>query len=113
MTRTTVCAELLTLANSPPSQQIDLGQWQIQDFPQGGAPIPELGLFCQFFAKNCMKMKEFGPPGGGGRASLAPPLDPPMWAAADTNIFYPQIYIQQQTENQDPLLNSKTTTRKR
>ena len=46
-------------------------QWQIQDFPEGGAPIPKLGLFCQFFAENCMKMKEFGP---GGRASLAPPL---------------------------------------
>ena len=46
-------------------------------FSRGGAPIPKLGLFCQFFAENCMKMKEFGPPGG-GRASLAPPLDPPM-----------------------------------
>ena len=51
-------------------------QWRIQDFPEGGAPIPKLGLFCKFFAENCMKMKEFGPPGG--RASLAPPLDPPM-----------------------------------
>ena len=41
----------------------------------GGAPTPKLGLFCNFFAENCMKMKEFGPPGG---ASLTPPLDPPM-----------------------------------
>ena len=29
----------------------------------GGAPIPKLGLFCKFFAKSCMKMKEFGPRG--------------------------------------------------
>ena len=41
-----------------------------------GAPTPKMGLFFQLFAENCMKMKEFGPPGG--RASLAPPLDPPM-----------------------------------
>ena len=41
-------------------------QWLIQDFPEEGAPIPKLGLFCQFFAENCMKMKEFGPRGGEG-----------------------------------------------
>ena len=41
-------------------------------FPQGGVPIPKLGLFCKFFAENCMKMKEFGPLGE-GHASLAPP----------------------------------------
>ena len=29
-------------------------------------------LVLQFFAENCIKMKEFGP------ASLAPPSDPPM-----------------------------------
>ena len=29
------------------------------------------------FPKNCMKSKEFGPPGGGARPSR-PPLDPPM-----------------------------------
>ena len=51
-------------------------QWRIQDFPQGGAPTPKIAIIFQFFAENCMKMKEFGPPGG--RASLAPPLDPPM-----------------------------------
>ena len=44
------------------------GQWRIQDFLEGGAPIPKLGLFCNFFAENCMKMKEFGPPG----VSLSP-----------------------------------------
>ena len=45
--------------------------------PGGGAPTPKSAIIFQFFAENCMKMKEFGPPGG-GRASLAPPLDPPM-----------------------------------
>ena len=40
--------------------------------PGGGAPTPKSAIIFQFFAKNCMKMKEFGPPGG-GRASLAPP----------------------------------------
>ena len=52
-------------------------QWRIQDFPQGGAPTPKSAIIFQFFAKNCMKMKEFGPPGGGARP-WRPPLDPPM-----------------------------------
>ena len=51
-------------------------QWRIQDFPEGG-PTPKMGLFFQLFAENCMKMKEFGPPGGGARP-WRPPLDPPM-----------------------------------
>ena len=42
-------------------------QWRIQDFPQGGAPTPKIAIIFQIFAKNCMKMKEFGPPGGGAR----------------------------------------------
>ena len=32
-----------------------------------GAPTPKSAIIFQFFAKNCMKMKEFGPPGGGAR----------------------------------------------
>ena len=48
-------------------------QWRIQDFPQGGAQTPKIAIIFQMFAENCMKMKEFGPRGG-GRASLAPPL---------------------------------------
>ena len=60
-------------------------QWRIQDFPQGGAPTPKIATIFQFFAKNCMKMKEFGPPGGGARP-WRPPLDPPMqWL--DENIL--------------------------
>ena len=39
-------------------------QWRIQDFPQGGAPTPKIAIIFHIFAKNCMKMKEFGPPGG-------------------------------------------------
>ena len=39
-------------------------QWRIQDFPEGGtnsqSGCTDL-LFCNFFAENCMKMKEFGP----------------------------------------------------
>ena len=52
-------------------------QWRIQDFPQGGAPTPKSAIIFQFVAENCMKMKEFGPPGGGARP-WRPPLDPPM-----------------------------------
>ena len=51
-------------------------QWRIQDFPQGGALPPKIAIIFQIFAKNCMKMKEFGPRGRGrGRASLAPPYE--------------------------------------
>ena len=44
-------------------QLLNSKQWQIQDFPQGGVPTAKLRLFCNFFAENCMKMKEFGLPG--------------------------------------------------
>ena len=39
-------------------------QGRMKDFPQVGMPTPKNLLFCQFFAINCMKMKEFGSPGG-------------------------------------------------
>ena len=60
-------------------------------FSRGGTPTPKLGLFSNFFAKNCMKIIEFGARGGGwgvvgglrggmGEAcSWHPPLDPPMY----------------------------------
>ena len=41
-------------------------------FSPGGAPTPKSAIIFQFFAKNCMKMKEFGPPGG-ARVPGAPP----------------------------------------
>ena len=43
---------------------ISSDQWRIQDFPQGGAPTPKIAIIFQIFVENCMKMKEFGPPGG-------------------------------------------------
>ena len=48
-------------------------------FPQGGGANSRGGhqhKILPNFPKNCMKLKEFGPPG----ASLAPPLDPPLEA---------------------------------
>ena len=41
-------------------------------FSPGGAPTPKNAIIFQFFAENCMKMKEFEPPGG-GRVPGAPP----------------------------------------
>ena len=50
-------------------------------FTRRGVPTPQVGganlLFCPIFTENCMKMKEFGPRGGGARP-WHPPLDPPM-----------------------------------
>ena len=53
-------------------------QWRIQDFPEEGTPTLKEAIIWPFCPKNCMKLKEFGPPGGGGRVPGAPPLDPPM-----------------------------------
>ena len=58
-------------------------------FSRGG------GVNTPNFPENCMKSKEFGRPGG-GRASLTPPLDPPMYSAKwklmlDLPIFSGQI----------------------
>ena len=47
-------------------------QWRIQDFPQGGAPTSKIVIIFQIFAENCMKMKDFGLPGG-ARVPGAPP----------------------------------------
>ena len=46
-------------------------------FSPGGAPTSKIAIIFQIFAKNCMKMKEFGPPGGGA-CPWRPTLDPPM-----------------------------------
>ena len=43
-------------------------------------PTPKIAIIFQIFAKNCMKMKEFGPPGRGAH-SWHPPLDLPMVTA--------------------------------
>ena len=50
-------------------------------FPRGGganSPRGRQHTILPNFPKNCMKLKEFGPEGGGGGASLPPPLDPPL-----------------------------------
>ena len=52
-------------------------------FSRGGALTPKNAIIFQFFAKNCMKMKEFGPP--------APPLDPPMKNVIK-NTFFPNVF---------------------
>ena len=41
--------------------------------PGGGAPTPKIAIIFHIFTENCMKMKEFGPPGGGARVPGAPP----------------------------------------
>ena len=42
------------------AKNIDILQWQIQDFPEVGAPIPQGLPTYAFdkFPKNCMKLKE-------------------------------------------------------
>ena len=61
-------------------------------FSPGWAPTPKNAIIFQFFVENCMKMKEFGP--GGGRASLAPPLDPPMYTSVHVSDMNSKIGVQ-------------------
>ena len=56
-------------------------QWRIQDFAEEGAPTPKSAIL-EFFAENCMKMKEIGPP---------PPLDRPMVVAIRNFCF--QMFV--------------------
>ena len=46
------------------------------EFPRRGGATPKVGVktyyLANFFLKNCMKMKEFGPSGGGARVPGAP-----------------------------------------
>ena len=56
-------------------------------FSPGGAPTPKIAIIFHIFAENCMKMKEFGPPGGGGARPWRPPLDPPMVVMKKMNRF--------------------------
>ena len=48
---------------------LHMSQWRIQE----GAPTPKIAIIFQIFDENCMKMKEFGPPGGGGARPWRPP----------------------------------------
>ena len=56
--------------------------------PRRGRQLPRGGrqhTIFPYFPKNCMKLKEFGPPGG--CASLEPPLDPPLVLYVDQAMF--------------------------
>ena len=54
-------------------------------FSPGGASTPKIAIIFQIFAKNCMKMKEFGPPGG--TRPWRPPLDLPMGGYDKLHIY--------------------------
>ena len=58
----------------------DTYQWRIQDFPDGGAPTPEGGAPTYYLTNFSQKLheNEENLTQRGGRASLRPPLDPPM-----------------------------------
>ena len=57
----------------------------------GGGANSQSGCANLFFwAENCMKLKEFGPPG----ASLALPLDPPLICYAMDFTYYLKLHLQ-------------------
>ena len=51
-------------------QQIYTEQWRIQDFPEVRGPTLKVDVksyyLANFFPKNCMKLKKFGPERAGG-----------------------------------------------
>ena len=52
-------------------------------FPRGGganSPGGRQHTILPYFPKNCMKLKEFGPPGGGGARPKFYDVDPPLHA---------------------------------
>ena len=53
-------------------------QWRIQDFPEEGAPTLKEAIIWSFFTQKLHEIERIWTPGGGGAASLALPLDPPM-----------------------------------
>ena len=59
----------------PPRTQTNGDQWQIQDFPRGGAPTPKVGVLTYFFGQKLHENERIWTPGG---SSLASPLDPPL-----------------------------------
>ena len=65
----------------PPMDQL-LHSVAYPGFPRGGGANSQGGrqpMILSIFAENCMKMKTFWPPGGGGARPLRPPpLDPPL-----------------------------------
>ena len=70
-------------------------QWRIQDFPQRGAPTSKIAIIFQIFAENCMKMKEFGPPGGARVPGCVTQFDTPeMSPKACWNFFQKIRHLQ-------------------
>ena len=62
----------------PSVAKVKTSQWQIQDFPEEGAPTPRGAPTYNFaiFSQKLHEIERIWAPGG--RASLAPPLDPPL-----------------------------------
>ena len=54
-----------------------IDQWRIQDFPEGGAWTLQGGREHAKFSRKLHELERIWTPRG-GRASLTPPLDPPM-----------------------------------
>ena len=57
-------------------------QWRIQDFPEEGATTLQGGrqhTILPNFPKNCMKLKEFGPPGGASKILLCRSATDTLW----------------------------------
>ena len=92
--------------------KIKLMQWLIPmadpGFPRGGGQLPGGGALQYDFAKfpkNCMKLKEFGPPRD---ASLTPPLDPSLdpvfprggGGTGGANLLFGLIFPQKIHENE-------------
>ena len=55
-------------------------------FSPGGTPTPKIAIIFQIFAKNCMKMKEFGP-----RGARVP--DAPLGSANESDTTFYEVYI--------------------
>ena len=47
-------------------------------FSPRGAPTPRVGVLTYFFGRKLHENERIWTPGGGGGASLGPPLDPPL-----------------------------------
>ena len=47
-------------------------------FSPGGAPTLKVGVQTYFFGRKLHENERIRSPRGGGRASMAPPLDPPL-----------------------------------
>ena len=72
--------EFFRNSSLPAKSWQDPVQWRIQDFPDGGAPTPEGGAPTYYLTNFSQKLheNEENLTQRGGRASLRPPLDPPM-----------------------------------